>query len=205
MLKLLSRPVTDLPRPISSIRPGAPKTYHFRRGENLPDRADQIWQITSGYVRSLTWSPDGDLMTLGVWGQQDFLSHGLSIVTPYQLECLSPVTAILCRYSTHQLYEILLNNIQQTEKLLAISHQRQLSDRLLSLLHWLGERFGTPSHGGQLLQIGLTHQQWADLAGTTRVTATRLLSQLEEDHQIQRLPKRQLLIQSVNGSPIGLT
>jgi CRP-like cAMP-binding protein len=205
MLQLLPRPATHALRPVTSIHPDPPKTYQFIRGDNLPDRADQIWQITSGYVRSLTWSPDGELTTLGIWGQQDFLSHGLSIVTPYQLECLTPVTAILCRYSTHQLYEILLHNIQQTEKLLAISHQRQLADRLLSLLHWLGDRFGSPTPGGQLLQIGMTHQQIAELAGTTRVTATRLLSQLATERQIQRLPKRQLLIQSVSGAPIGLT
>jgi CRP-like cAMP-binding protein len=205
MLKLLPSSATQTLRSITAIAPESPKIYQFQRGDNLPDRADQIWQITSGYVRSLTWSADGELTTLGIWGQQDFLSHGLSIVAPYQLECLTPVTAILCRYSTHQLYEILLHNIQQTEKLLAISHQRHLSDRLLSLLHWLGERFGTPSDGGQLLQIGMTHQQIADLAGTTRVTATRLLSQLAAARQIQRLPKRQLLIQSISGLPIGLT
>jgi CRP-like cAMP-binding protein len=197
MLKLLPRLVTHAPRPVTSIHAESPKTYQFRRGDSLPDRADQIWQITSGYVRSLTWSTDGDLMTLGIWGQHNFLGHGLSIVTPYQLECLTPVTAVLCRYSTHQLYEILLHNIQQTEQLLAIAHQRQLSDRLLLLLRWLGDRFGIPAAGGQLLQIGMTHQQIADLAGTTRVTATRLLSQLEADHHIQRLPKRHLLIQPV--------
>jgi CRP-like cAMP-binding protein len=68
-------------------------------------------------------------------------------------------------------------------------------DRLLRLFNWLAARFGEVTPTGKLLQIGMTHQQIAELAGTTRVTATRLINQLEEDQHIQRLTKRRLLVQ----------
>jgi CRP-like cAMP-binding protein len=197
MLKLLppqpshcsKSPINELPQPWQ------PKAYHFNRGEQLPAYGDRMWQITTGYIRSVTWTQEGEILTLGIWGKYDVIGHALSIVAPYYLECLTPVTAVLCDYLTPQLPEILLHNAQQTEQLLAISHERQVRDRLLRLFNWLAARFGEVTPTGKLLQIGMTHQQIAELAGTTRVTATRLINQLEEDQHIQRLTKRRLLVQ----------
>ncbi len=195
MLKLLAPSVTPIAMRSASLPPWSPKVERFRRGDTLPDRGDQIWQLTSGYVRSLTWTMDGDLTTLGIWGQQDWLDRGLSIVAPYQIECLTTVTAILCPApSIAQRYEMVLNSAQQTEKLLAIAAHRQVYDRIFALLHWLAHRFGRSTDEGKLLAIRLTHQQLADLAGTTRVTATRLINQLEREGRIQRLPEYQILI-----------
>ncbi|MBE9030680.1 Crp/Fnr family transcriptional regulator [filamentous cyanobacterium LEGE 11480] len=176
------------------IHPWKPKTYRFNRGDQLPDYGDLLWQITDGYVRNITWTKDGEMTTLGIWGEYDFLGHALSIVTPYCLECITPVTAVLCAYPINRMHEILLHNAQQTEKLLAISHERQVYERLRSLLTWLARRFGESAPAGRMLKIGLTHQQLADLAGTTRVTVTRFMQQLERDGWIKRLPKRQILV-----------
>jgi CRP-like cAMP-binding protein len=174
---------------------GPAKIERFRRGDILPNRPDQAWQIITGYVRSLTWTVDGELTTLGIWGQEDWLDPDLSIVVPYQVECLTTVTAVLCpALPIAQRYEILLNSAQQTEKLLAIASHRQVYDRLRALLDWLAQRFGRTTHEGKLLAIRLTHQQLAELAGTTRVTATRLINQLEREGWIQRLPQYQILI-----------
>jgi CRP-like cAMP-binding protein len=197
MLKLLPPQPSHRPKsPLNELpQPWQPKTYHFDRGDQLPAYGDRMWQITTGYIRSVTWTQEGEISTLGIWGKYDFIGHALSIVAPYYLECLTPVTAVLCDYPTQQLPEILLHNVQQTEQLLAISHERQVRDRLLRLFNWLAARFGEVTPTGKLLQIGMTHQQIAELAGTTRVTATRLINQLEEDQQIQRLTKRRMLIQ----------
>jgi CRP-like cAMP-binding protein len=199
MLKLLPPPPTHVPQLTTTHElphSWQAKTYHFDRGEQLPAYGDRIWQITTGYLRSVTWTQEGEITTLGIWGQSDFVGHALSIVAPYYLECLTPVTATLCAYpTTPQLPEILLHNAQQTEQLLAISHERQVRDRLLRLFNWLAARFGEVTPTGKLLQIGMTHQQIAELAGTTRVTATRLINQLEADQYIQRLTKRRLLVQ----------
>lgn len=145
-------------------------------------------------MRSLTWTNEGDVATLGIWGKYDFLGHAMSIVNPYSLECLTPVTAVLCAYPVNRMHEILLHNIRQTETLLAICHQRQIPERLMSLITWLSMRFGEATPEGRLLKIGLTHQQLADLAGTTRVTITRFMHRLEAEGRIYRLPRRSVLV-----------
>jgi CRP-like cAMP-binding protein len=171
------------------------KVERFRRGDILPNRPHQAWQIIGGYVRSLTWTADGELTTLGIWGQQDWLDPDLSIVVPYQIECLTTVVAAPCPVATvPQRYAMVLNSAQQTEKLLAIASHRQVYDRIRALLDWLAYRFGCTTHEGKLLAIRLTHQQLAELVGTTRVTATRLINQLEREGRIQRRPKYQILI-----------
>jgi CRP-like cAMP-binding protein len=44
----------------------------------------------------------------------------------------------------------------------------------------LGQEVGQPVPNGTRLNVRLTHQQLASTIGTTRVTVTRLLSQLQE-------------------------
>ena len=40
----------------------------FSRGDTIPPRTDVLWRIERGAVRTLTWSVDGTLITLGYWG-----------------------------------------------------------------------------------------------------------------------------------------
>lgn len=65
---------------------------------------------------------------------------------------------------------------------------------MIAILQWLATRFGESTPSGDLLQVGMTHQQLADLVGITRSTTTRLLKQLEREGRIQCLPKRQILV-----------
>ncbi len=60
---------------------------------------------------------------------------------------------------------------------------RPAASLLLQLLDWFGGRFGTMTSQGVMLLVGdrpLTHQQLADIAGMTRVTVTKALSQFRE-------------------------
>lgn len=53
--------------------------------------------------------------------------------------------------------------------------------RILKLVLQLGTRCGVPSAQGLLLDIELTHQEIADMIGTSRQTVTTTLGQLEHD------------------------
>lgn len=73
----------------------------------------------------------------------------------------------------------------------------------MQMLAWLGDRFGCASQvktkqggmvSGRLIEVRLTHQQLADMAGSTRVTVTRLLSFLEQNNRILRLRRGHFLI-----------
>jgi Crp-like helix-turn-helix domain len=169
-------------------------TFYFDRGSVLPALHQAYWQIQEGFVRSSTWDADGAMATLGIWGAGNLVSSELSQLDPYQLECLSTVKVDRIVEPTN-LAEVLLRQYQQTEELLSIVHCHQVSDRLLKLLTWLAKHFGrsTPE-GNQQINIRFTHQQLADVAGTTRVTITRLLGELECSGFIRRLPKHNYIL-----------
>ncbi|MEP0897988.1 MULTISPECIES: Crp/Fnr family transcriptional regulator [Leptolyngbya] len=158
----------------------------FEKQKLLPLRSDVFWQIESGFVRSLTWNSEGDVITLGIWGKGDIVGRTLSRLEVYQLECLTPVEAIALAYPEQCSFEALQCYLQNVEALLSIAHIKRIRDRLLTLLHLFACRFGEKIEQGYLLQIRLTHQVIAELIGTTRVTVTRLFNELEDQGMISR-------------------
>jgi CRP-like cAMP-binding protein len=204
MLRLVSRPMdfdrsssSSITRQLANLMIGSDQPSIFNRREQMPVHDELLWQILEGQVRTITWDDEGNLTTLGIWGPTDFLGQPFSIVSPYQIECLTSVKAIRCPMpAPPQTMSILLNNIQHTEKLMSILQVKSMSDRIYKILDWLSERFGRSYPLGKTVGFGLTHQQIADLAGTTRVTVTRLLQVLEADKKICRLPKRHIMLLS---------
>lgn len=65
---------------------------------------------------------------------------------------------------------------------------------LIKLLAWLSKRFGREVEQGRLIDMRLTHEDIADLLGSTRVTITRILKQLEEDGLIHRLRLHRIVL-----------
>ncbi|MGL5194687.1 MAG: helix-turn-helix domain-containing protein, partial [Chroococcales cyanobacterium] len=59
------------------------------------------------------------------------------------------------------------------------------------LLEWLSAEFGHPidNNQGRLLNLRMTHQDFADTIGSSRVTITRLLSHFEREGIIERFCK----------------
>jgi CRP-like cAMP-binding protein len=168
----------------------------FGHRDQLPYSPHSFWQIESGYVRSLTWNDAGTITALGIWGSGDIVGHCLSTITPYQIECLGRVNLREVAFSddcTH----LLLSHIQQMERLLSLANIQQVSVRLLSFLEWLAQRFGKPNSQGYLIDVPLTHQLISELIGTTRVTVTRLLNELERTAKIQRLRQHRILLQEL--------
>ncbi|MBD2327895.1 Crp/Fnr family transcriptional regulator [Alkalinema sp. FACHB-956] len=167
---------------------------YFQRGNILPGQLQLYWKIHSGIVRTNTWDSEGIFKTVGIWGAGNIIGPGLSVLEPYQMECLSTVKVEPIRH-LHDFAEVLIQQQQQTEALLNIILTRQIQQRLVKVFLWLADRFGQDwSNGARIINLRLTHQHLADLAGTTRVTATRLINQLEQTQQIQRLPQYRFVI-----------
>ena len=53
--------------------------------------------------------------------------------------------------------------------------------RLQQLLADLGRRYGQPNDKGLVIDIGITHQEMADMIGTTRQSVTTILSELKRE------------------------
>ena len=178
-----------------------PSLVVLKRGEHI-ESLSEYWQIQSGVVQTVSWDSEGHLRVLGVWGKGDIVGRSSSRIAPSQLECLSNATFTRLTNFQH-LPDLLLQRQQTIEELLNFAYCRSVGDRLMQMLAWLGDRFGSAYQmnteqgqivSGRLIEVRLTHQQLADLAGTTRVTVTRLLSFLEQSNRILRLRRGHFLI-----------
>ena len=176
---------------VSTEPASATKSQSFRRKHLLPALPDQVWQIDHGIVRTLTWNPQGHVTTLSIWGRGGIVGLPLTRQQPYQMECLTTVRASTTLMGSHSRFwqSTLLNHLWQQEELLRIVHQPSVREQLTQLLRWLADRFGRPVPQGQLLESMLTHQQMAEILGTSRVTVTRLLTQLEQEGQLIKFNK----------------
>lgn len=179
--------------PISNILPPLSGQI-FSRHDLIPPKENILWRIERGAVRTVTWSEQGTLITLGYWGIGDIVGQPLSRIIPYQIECLTSVeTSILPSHLWHQILGSMLLHIQQSEELLSIIHRKPVSLRLWQFLIWLSQKFGRDVDRGILIDIGVTHQEMAEVINTTRVSVTRLLQQFEAEGRLERHQRRLIL------------
>lgn len=174
----------------------------FRAHEVLMPLPDVLWKIERGIVRTTTWSEEGAISTLGFWGPGDVVGDCLSTLNPYQMECLTDVQVSGLRsHLWPSTLEAILRHAQHTEELLDIAHCQRVPVRLIRLLLWLERKFGradTDTPEGRLIDLRLTHQVLAEATNTTRVTVTRLLSQLGRQGKIKRSRGRLILLPSLS-------
>jgi CRP-like cAMP-binding protein len=167
--------------------------YTFRRRELLPLENQDFLQIEVGAVRTFTLIDDGTPITLGFWGPGEVLSHNLAGVRPHIAECLTEVKILPLKSFECQNYsQTLLTHLHDTQALLQMRTGR-IQSRLELLLDWLANKFGRHYGQGQLIQLRLTHQEIADTLGTSRVTVTRLLSQMEQAGRLSWVKQYMLL------------
>ncbi|WP_172820909.1 Crp/Fnr family transcriptional regulator [Cyanobium sp. NIES-981] len=153
----------------------------LRAGESLPP--DLGWRVERGYVWLARPSSDGALLTLGLWGPGERVIPSLIGLSGLELRSLSPVVVEEEEVSPAMEREFLEDQLRQAAILLLLSRVRPAEARLLQLLDWFGERFGTMTSQGVMLRLAdrpLTHQQLADIAGMTRVTVTKALSHFRD-------------------------
>jgi CRP-like cAMP-binding protein len=138
-------------------------------------------------------SETGDEVMVGLASSSMIFGSSMTALPTYQATALSdnvelvtiPLSEIAASPSlTQALLPQMTKRLRQTESLLAISGRRHVKDRLHHLLLFLKQEFGCPVEQGTRLSIRLTHQDLADACCTTRVTITRLLSQLQQQGAI---------------------
>lgn len=167
----------------------------FSLRTSLPVKHNCVWQIKTGAVRTLTWLEDGTTIAIGIWGPGDMVGQPLTTVNPYQIESLTAVEATLLALGDEPLpSEWVLRHLQQAEALMVIRSYRRVDIMLAKLLAWLAKRFGRSINQGNLIDLRLTHQDLAELVGTTRVTITRTLGQFEQQGLIERLSVHRILL-----------
>ncbi len=173
----------------------SPTRKLLRRREQLPLTEDILWEIESGFLRSIIWDEEANVTTLGIWGPGEQVSAVLSTIQPLLVECITPARLRHVASQESDMNTLVLNRAQRTEELLYLSQLRCTQSRLRAALSWLAKRFGRTIPAGILLPLRLTHQELGDLIGSTRVTVTRLMNQLQAEGEVEVLG-RQLLLRS---------
>ncbi|AFZ24909.1 cAMP-binding protein [Cylindrospermum stagnale PCC 7417] len=167
----------------------------FTRRSFLPEQNSALWKIERGFVRTFTYLEDGTTVALGLWGPGDIVGRSLSRIKPYQMECLTKVEATILPLDNYpELTETLLVHIQQAEELMVIRSYKKVDTMLIKLLAWLSQRFGSEVEKGRLIDMRLTHEDLAEMLGSTRVTITRILGQFEQEGLINRLSLHRIVV-----------
>jgi CRP-like cAMP-binding protein len=184
---LESAPIPDLRQLLERLYQGR-TLQHFRSGQTIRLLPDEIWVVCRGVVQLGTLYDNGDEALLGLVCPSMPFGLPLTVVYPYQASALTDVDLMRLRLSevvqspmlAQGIFRHLVRRLQQSEAILTVTGYRRVEDRLRNLLLLLGQEVGQPGTGGTRLNVRLTHQQIASTIGTTRVTVTRLLSQLQE-------------------------
>jgi CRP-like cAMP-binding protein len=151
---------------------------------------DELLVVCRGVVQIGTLYDSGDEALLGLVCPSMPFGLPLSVIRPYQASALTDVDLMRLTLAEVEqspmlaqgIFRHLTRRLQQSEAVLAIAGYRRVEDRLRHLLLLLKQEIGQPTAANSTrLGIRLTHQQLANAIGTTRVTVTRLLSQLQEE------------------------
>ena len=131
---------------------------------------------------------------MGFWGAKDVIGKSLSTIEPYVLKCITDVEAIsIPKHQWENISTAILSHARQTQKMMCIIRRSRVHQRLWLLLQWLARKFGRIIEEGILINFQITHQDLADAIGTTRITVTKILNQLERDDLILR-PRNKCIV-----------
>ncbi|WP_299489039.1 Crp/Fnr family transcriptional regulator [Acaryochloris sp. IP29b_bin.137] len=172
----------------------ASSTLCFPDRAFLPSEPQHLWQVERGLIRTYTWDSQGDITTLGIWGSGEIVGQSLSNLSPYTIQCLGTVEVRSLMPNSLITSEAILSHAQQLTTLLKIISIKRADDRLLNLLQWLAQRFGHVTPVGTCTTLPITHQELAETANITRVTATRLIGSMEQQGILQWSRRRQFIL-----------
>ncbi|MGJ3245906.1 MAG: Crp/Fnr family transcriptional regulator [Elainellaceae cyanobacterium] len=179
------------------------RTLHpFASGQVISMQPHEIWVVCRGIVQLGTLYDTGDESLLGLACPSMPFGLPLTLIRPYQATALSSADLMRLTLSEVEqspalaqgIFRHVTRRLRQTEAMLAMVGYRRVEDRLRHLLLLLKQEVGQPVQGGTRITVRLTHQQLANAIGTTRVTITRLLSQLRDEGWITVDRNRHLVL-----------
>lgn len=165
------------------------QTYHFGKGLKIPLSSQEIWILRQGLVILSTFFSDGGEANLSLVYPDMPFGLPLTQVDPYEAIALTDVVLIRLNQIevenspllAQEILQQINRRLQITEALLVVLHHNSVSCRLQALLLLLTKEIGEQTPEGIRIGVRLSHQQLADLVGTTRVTVTKTLKSLRKE------------------------
>lgn len=203
-------PQPDLRQALEALYSGR-NLHPFRNGQAIELLPNEIWVVCRGVVQLGTLYDSGEESLLGLACPGMPFGLPFSLIRPYQASALSEVDLMRLTLAeveqspvlSQGLFRQITRRLQQAETILAMVGYRRVEDRLRHLLLLLQQEIGQPIEGGVRLNVRLTHQQLANAIGTTRVTVTRLLSQLRDEGWLAIDAQRHLVLLKATASGDG--
>jgi CRP-like cAMP-binding protein len=197
---------TESPSSFLAARPlmEGRRLHLYDRGDEILLDPEGIWQVYRGIAQLNQISDLGETVLMGWVMPSNFFGPWLSNSETCHAKALSEV--YLRWYplkeleSSPQLAQVVLSQVvkrlHQTEALLAIAGLRRVEDRFIALLKLLQIEMGQPVEIGTRLCVRMTHQEFANVISTTRVTITRLFGEWQRQGKISFDSDRHLVIHS---------
>lgn len=169
------------------------QTAKFYRGNKVSCKQNTLYLIEQGLVRVSTCHLDRRIV-LGYWGKNDVIGKPIMYFDFYEIECLATVVlAIVPDNDWYYLAKEIRRCFQDLEKTIYVLSQRSVEEKLLELLIYFGDKFGSNCDRGKEIILPLTHLDFAQYLNTTRVSITRSFQQLQIKKYIE-IPKRGKII-----------
>jgi CRP/FNR family cyclic AMP-dependent transcriptional regulator len=180
----------------------------------LPDDpSDKVFLLKEGRVKISKVSEDGKELTLAIlehgeiFGELALVDEGPRGTIAETLE--DTFICVIGRQDFEKLLETKPNLALNVTKLIGLRRKaieakvedlvfRDVSSRLAKLLLELADTYGTQVSNGMRIDVKLTHQELANLIGSTRETTTATLNELKRLGFIE-MEKRRLIVVDQSG------
>jgi CRP/FNR family transcriptional regulator len=180
----------DIPKHQMIFSPGAPSDaiYFIEKGRVRLTRLS-----TEGKTVILALLGPGDLIGEAAWeaGEHDSYAETLEDSRIYQIS--REAFQSLIRENPEfgiRLIQIIGSRLKQAQARIEDLVFRQVPSRVARLLLTLAENHGKVTPKGIRVEFPLTHQEIADLVGSSRVTVTQILNRFRSSHWIDIESKR---------------
>ncbi len=158
------------------------------------DPADRLWVVSSGQVKIVKHTSDGQENLLEVITPGEMFG-GAALLLPRHPASAVAMTAAMTLSIERELYrqlirrhpdialriiDLLGERLQAAMKMRALAAER-VDVRLANILLKLCDKAGAPVDQGTRINLPMTRQDLADMAGTTIETAIRVMSRLRKE------------------------
>lgn len=172
------------------------------------DIGNELFIIHSGFVKIYQLEEDKEI-TLALFRDGDFFGDMALIQKGFTRSATAETLEATSCYILNRddLFRFLEQSPKLCLKLLEVTMERlrkaneQIHDltfldvrsRIMKTIRRLSEDYGKPIPGGLLIDLKLTHQEIANLAGTVRESVTKVLQELQ-NQAIIRIEKKRIII-----------
>lgn len=163
------------------------------------DLVSEVYFVRSGYVKAYLILESGETRTMFILGRNDLFPLSFSMATSWQddkikyfYEAMSDVEACTLSVSElklkterdpHATTSLLSYMAQANEsviQLLESTKTKSAADKVVATLKYIAGKLGTENSNGVFkMDIKLSHQEIADICGTTRETVSVAIKSLE--------------------------